>query len=251
MTRHGRLPDDRQIPWLSAQHPLIIGHRGASAYAPENTLAAFELAVSQGADGIELDVRLSADGWPVISHDPRVDRVTAGTGTVSAFTAAQLRAFELGNGQTMPMLGDVFDLLGPRVLYNIELKDFGWRDRGTEAAVASCVKSYRLEDRVLISSFNPLSIRRAHRYLPHIPLALIHFPGWKQINTLFRGGAANHPHFSLVNETYMAWAYSRNYRVHAWTVDDPGEARRLVSLGVHGIITNKPDVIRQSLQQAS
>ncbi|MCA9958623.1 MAG: glycerophosphodiester phosphodiesterase, partial [Anaerolineales bacterium] len=82
--------------WFTTNTPLIIGHRGASATAPENTLAAFAQAVALGADGVELDVQLSADGWPVVCHDFRVDRVTNGTGLVTQMTVAQLHALDAG-----------------------------------------------------------------------------------------------------------------------------------------------------------
>ncbi len=92
------------MDWLTAAGPLIIGHRGASAYAPENTLAAFGLAVDLGADGIELDVQLTADGRLVIIHDLDVARTTDGQGKVSDLTAPELQAFDAGEGQTIPTL---------------------------------------------------------------------------------------------------------------------------------------------------
>jgi glycerophosphoryl diester phosphodiesterase len=236
------------MDWLTAPTPLIIGHRGASADAPENTLAAFGLAVAQGADGIELDVQLSADGWPVIMHDRDVARTTNGSGMVSRLTVAQLRELDAGDGQGAPTLDDLFEMLGPQALYNIELKDFGWRSRGLEAAVADRIEAHHLQNRVLVSSFNPLSVRRARRELPRTtPVGLIRDTGLRRYTYLLADGEADHPHHSLVDEAYMAWARQKGFRVHVWTVDDPAEARRLVALGVHGVITNKPGFIRKQL----
>jgi glycerophosphoryl diester phosphodiesterase len=228
--------------------PLIIGHRGASAAAPENTLAAFGLALDQGADGVELDVQLSADGWPVVMHDDRVDRMTSGTGRVAELTLAELQRLEMAQGQTPPTLDEVLETFGAQLLYNIEVKDFGWRDRGLETAVADLIIAHHLEDYVLVSSFNPLSLRRLRRCLPpRVPVALIRNAGWLQYGYFVADGAADHPYFGLVDAAYMAWAKKRGYRVNVWTVDDPAEARRLAALGVHGLITNKPAFIRESL----
>jgi glycerophosphoryl diester phosphodiesterase len=236
--------------WLTAQTPLIIGHRGASAAAPENTLAAFALAVAQGADGVELDVQLSADGQPVIIHDGTIDRVTNGTGRVSALTVAELQAYALRGGERIPTLAQLFARLGAQTLYNIELKEFSARDRGLETAVAACVREFGLAERVLISSFNPLAIRRARRcFDPGVPLALIRQPGLQShAHRLVHDMQADHPHHTLVDEAYVAWARARAYRIHVWTVDDPQIARRLVKLGVHGVITNAPRRLRDYLE---
>jgi glycerophosphoryl diester phosphodiesterase len=235
--------------WKSiAAIPLIIGHRGASADAPENTLAAFGLALDQGADGVELDVQLSADGQLVVFHDDDVARMTSGQGKVADLTLAQLKQLTLPAGQTIPTLDEVLESFGRQLLYNIEVKDFGWRNRGTETAVSDTIISHQLEEHVLISSFNPLALRRLRATLPpRIPLALIRGGGWLQYSYLLADGAADHPHYGLVDADYMAWARKRGYLVNVWTVDDPAEARRLTDLGVNGIITNKPGFIRQQL----
>jgi glycerophosphoryl diester phosphodiesterase len=236
--------------WLAAAHPLVIGHRGASADAPENTLSAFALALEQGADGIELDVQLSTDGWPVVMHDQRVDRTTSGHGRVTDLTLAQLRSLDAGDGRPVPTLDEVFEAFGPALLYNLELKDRGWRDRGLAAAVADRIESHHLEDRVLVSSFNPLTVRRARRCLARrTPVAVIRMAGLQQYAYWLASGEADHPQHILVDNRYMDWAGQRGYRVHVWTVDDPAEAQRLVVLGVHAIITNKPDLIRKTMEE--
>jgi glycerophosphoryl diester phosphodiesterase len=235
--------------WLGQERVLVIGHRGASALAPENTLASFGLCVDLGADGVELDVQLSADGWPVVIHDHTVTRTTGGQGAVGEMTVAELRRLEIGQGQRIPTLDDVFQAFGPALLYNVEIKDWGWRDRGTEASVADRIEAYHLQHRVLVSSFNPLSLRRARRHLgPAVPLALIRQPGWQRYLYWLTRGQADHPHSSLVNRGYMAQARRNQMRVHVWTVDDPAEAQRLADLGVHALITNAPHTIRPVLE---
>ncbi len=234
--------------WMTAKQTLIIGHRGASAYAPENTLAAFELAAEQGADGVELDVQLSADGRVMVFHDFDVSRLTNGEGLVTQMTAADLQSLTMAEGQTIPTLGEVFEVMGPRLLYNIEVKYFGWRGHGLEAAVADCIESHHMENKVLISSFNPLAVRRARRHMPRtVPIAILYREGMFEYSRFLAKSNVVHPAHTMVDDAYMAWARKRGYRVNVWTVDDPAEARRLVDLGVNGLITNKPDVIRGCL----
>ncbi|MEZ4517332.1 MAG: glycerophosphodiester phosphodiesterase family protein [Chloroflexota bacterium] len=236
------------MDWLTATRPLIIGHRGASADAPENSLQAFALAMAQGADGVELDVQLSADGRPVIIHDDTVDRTTDGAGSVADLLLAELRDLDCGNGQPVPTLDDLFDMLGSGPLYNIELKPSGITDKGLEAAVADCVQAHGMASRVLISSFSPLALRRARRHFaPSIPLGLLREREATRSACKLLGVQADHPHHSLINAATMEWATTNGYRVNTWTVDDPAEARRLIDLGVHGIITNSPGALRAAL----
>lgn len=236
------------MDWLSATRPLIIGHRGASAAAPENSLPACALALAEGADGIEFDVQLSADGQPVIIHDDTVDRTTDGSGRVTDLTLAELRALDLGHGTTIPTLDELFALLGRQPLYNIELKTRGVADRGLEAAVAACIRSHDLASRVLVSSFSPFALRRARRDLPaNVPLGLLRDRDVTRRACRWLDVRADHPEHTLIDADAMAWAVARGYRVHTWTVDDPAEARRLADLGIHGIISNTPGLIRDAL----
>lgn len=232
------------MDWLSSRQTLIIGHRGASADMPENTLAAFALAIEQGADGIEFDVRLCADGRPVIIHDSTVDRVCDDTGRVADLTVAELQALDLGQGQTVPTLDDLFQMLGPATLYNLELKTAGLSD-DLVLAVADRIEAHHLETRVLVSSFSAATVRQARRHLPRsVPVALVRQHRAMAAAHRFVAAEADHPESSLVDAELMAWAAARDLRLHAWTVDDPEEARRLMNLGVNGIITNRPGFIR-------
>lgn len=236
------------MDWHAAPTPLVIGHRGASAALPENTVAAFALAAEQGADGVELDVRLAADGNVVVIHDGTVDRTTGGQGRVRDLSTAALQALDAGEGQTIPTLDDVFQTFGPSLLYNVELKDFGIDDGGLAAAVADRIAAYHLESQVVVSAFNPLAVRRARRYLPRATMVgLLWERGPRWLRHLGIRAEADHPHYSLVDDDYLAWARARRLRIHVWTVDDPAVARRLATLGVHAIITNYPQEIRQAL----
>ncbi len=248
----------RPTLWNS-ERPLILAHRGASAYAPENTLAAFRLAAEMGADGVELDVRLSADGVPVVIHDATVGRTTDGYGTVSQLTLTELQALDAGSwfspdfaGQRLPTLQEVLEVLGDRLLFNVELKGSSWRDRGLEAAVLAVIEAQGMLDRVLISSFDPFALRRMKRLAPRLPVALLYAPdlplylrrAW--LAPLLPHEVRN-PEHTMVTPKAMAWFRRHRYRVVTWTVDEPEEMRRLARLGVDGIITNRPDVARRVL----
>jgi glycerophosphoryl diester phosphodiesterase len=227
--------------WLTSAAPLIIGHRGASADAPENTLAAFALALDQGADGVELDVRLSADGEPVIIHDASVRRTTNGRGAVSRLTAIQLQALDAGRGEPVPTLDRLFAAFGRAMLYNVELKTGPRGNEALVAAVATQIARHDLAERVLVSSFSLNAVRQAQRLLgSRVPLALIHAgPAGRRRHRL-AACQADHPDYRLVTPAYVAWAAWRGLRLHVWTVDDPDDARRLIALGVNALLTNRP-----------
>lgn len=234
--------------WGTAERPLLIAHRGASADRTENTLAACALAAEQGADGIELDVQFSADKRIVIFHDKTLARFTGGQEKIAELTIEEIKQVDLGGGQRIPTLDELLEMIGPRLLYNVELKSPGLMDRGLEAAVADRFESFALQDLLLVSSFNPLSVRRARHVFPHsVPVALIRAPGLLRFTHLLASAEADNPHHSLVDEKYMTWAKARGYRIFTWTVDDIQEARRLTALGVDGIITNRPQALRDQL----
>jgi glycerophosphoryl diester phosphodiesterase len=247
------------MSFLDHEHALNIAHRGASAAAPANTLAAFQKAIELGADGVEFDVHLSADGVPVIIHDFTVDATTDGSGRVIDLTLAQLKQLDAGStfdpsfaGERIPTLEEVLEALGSRLLLNIELKTTSPHDNGLEQAVIAQVERHSLSDDVLLSSFNPFSLRRAKQIAPHIPVGLLYGPelplplrrAWLAFLVPHE---ARHPKHTMVDASYMAWARRRGYRVNTWTVDDPDEMRRLINLGVDGIVTNVPDVLRSVL----
>jgi glycerophosphoryl diester phosphodiesterase len=225
-------------------------------------MAAFEKAMALGADAIEFDTHLSADGVPVVIHDFRVDATTDGTGHVAEMGLAQLQQLDTGAyfdpafaGERIPTLEEVLEAFGDCLLLNIELKSANPRDNGLEQAVLSLVEQYELESRVLLSSFNPFSLRRAKKIAPHVQVGLLYAPDLP----LFLSRAwlaplfpheARHPQHTMVNARYMRWARRRGYRVNAWTVDSPDEMRRLIALGVSGIITNVPDMLRDVLETA-
>lgn len=246
---------------LRSRRPLIIAHRGASGEAPENTLAAFDAAARAGADGVELDVAMCASGDVVVIHDDTIDRTTNGSGRVRDMTLETLRLFDAGRwfdtryaGEVIPTLADVLDLVGETMLVNIEIKTASIKDEGLEDGVINLVRHRGLVERVLISSFNPVSLWRMRRRAPELRRALLTAPnlpfmlasGWP---ATFVQPHALHPHHSQVEEALVRRAHAKGRKVNAWTVDDPDEMRRLCHLGVDGIITNYPARLRSVLDQ--
>ena len=233
--------------WNAPPPFCLLGHRGARATAPENTLAAFDAALAAGAAGFEFDVQLTADGVAVILHDTTVDRTTNGRGAVAELTAAELATLDAGGGQPIPTLDTLFARYGDRVLYNLELKSARLRDVAVADVAVRCVQRHGLADQVLISSFNPLALRRAARArVPGLQLGYLHYaPRPRQLAWLVKTSAV-HPHYRLVTPAYMAWAHRRGLRVHVWTVNDAATARFLRDLGVQAIITDDPAALAAS-----
>jgi glycerophosphoryl diester phosphodiesterase len=239
--------------------PLNFAHRGASHEAPQNTMAAFLLAAELGADGIELDVQLSKDGELVVIHDFSLESTTDGQGPVQGKTLAELKELDAGAwfdpvfaGQRIPTLQEVIETVGHRALLNIELKTTGLRDDGLAAATVRILEDNHFLNRAVISSFNPLVLQRVRRLNPWIALGLLYASDSPIIlrrpwfRHLLRPQAL-HPHYSVVDDRYVDWAQKRGYRIHTWTVDDPGQMWQLMRQGVDIIITNRPDLLKQVL----
>lgn len=235
---------------------LIFGHRGASAYAPENTLAAFRLAVEQGADGFELDVTLSADGVPVVIHDDTVDRTTNGTGRVETLTLAQLKTLEAGYpakfgdtfaGERLPTLVEVLQTAGEQALINVELKRDTSPNQSLAQKVVAVIHQTQMNHRVWLSSFYYDNLRRVKAIDSTLPVGLLYDPSepWRVAQAWLAPGVraeAHHPHHSLVNALTRSWLRARGLRVNVWTANVEADLRRLMQLDVDGIITDKPEV---------
>lgn len=236
--------------------PVIFAHRGASAYAPENTLAAFELAREQGANAIELDVKLSADGVPVVFHDPTLDRRTNGSGTLADFNLAALQKLDAGDGQRIPTLDQVFERLGRSLFINVELTNYTTPKDDLVDKVAELVKAHQMQSHILFSSFLPKNLKRAAELLPDVPRGLLALPRGLGIlaRTLgFRSPLyqAVHPNLKNTSRRMIAAAHKRGQRVHVWTVNDPADMRQLAEWGADGIFTDDPQLAVQVLRISS
>ena len=244
--------------WGDRGRTLVIAHRGASADAPENTMRAFRLAKEQGADGIELDVMCARSGEVVVFHDDDLCRFDGGKPCshrrrhtrVRESDYDTLKRCDLGSGERMPLLEEVLEETGPDLLVNIELKSAPtWlsrlRDEELPVRVAEIVRRQRAARRVLISSFDPLLLRRYAVLDPPVVRGLLFASD--QSLALRRGWAAPfirplalHPEAKLCTAARMAEWRRSGYALHVWTVDDPGTLRFLKAHGVEGIITNRP-----------
>lgn len=234
--------------------PAVFAHRGASAYAPENTLAAFQLAIEQGADGIELDVNLTADGHVVVIHDRIVDRTTNGSGEVRDMELKTLKGLDAGSwfapkfkGEKVPTLVEVLKLVGEDVFTNIELKPKYYISPLDQlpGKVAALVERHNLENKIIFSSFSPWTLIKIHRLLPSVPVGLLIFSGvLSSLARLFVSGFVRyqslHPHFSAVTPVMLQRARTKGYRVFAYAVNQPEDIRRLFALHIDGIITDDP-----------
>lgn len=238
--------------------PLIFGHRGASAYAPMNTMPAFELAVEQGVDGIELDVHRSEDGHPVIVHDFTVDATSDGHGHVADMTLSELKALDAGSwfdtrftGTRIPTLDEVFDTVGQKVIINVEIKSISVITDGIEQLISDCIQRHGMQERVIVSSFNPMTLRRFREIAPQVPIGYLYAPGYlRQLQSLLGSlpHEARHPNHENIDAAYMEKAMSNQHIINAWTVNDPTRAKELQQLGVHGIITDHPDQIIEAIR---
>lgn len=229
---------------------LVYGHRGAKAYRPMNTIPAFEYASEQGADGVELDVQLSADGELVIVHDFTVDGTTNGSGNVADMTLAQLKALDAGawfapeyEGTRIPTLDEVFDAIG-HLIINVELKTIERESKGLEQRVADCIANHGMDERVIVSSFNPYALKQFRVIAPDVPIGFLQAPEYTsdEMRAVMNDVPyeADHWHYTMVDSTPQCI-------MNVWTLNDPEIAVQQVKQGVRGIITDTPDVILKAL----
>ncbi len=234
------------------KQPVIYAHRGASAYAPENTMASFRKALNMGAGGIELDVHLSADGHLVVIHDETVDRVSNGKGLVRDKTLKELKSLDFGSwysgdfaNEKMPELFEVFQLLSSgNALLNIEIKNGPIFYPGIEAKVAEALKKYGMVKRTIVSSFNHYSLVEIRKINPEIKTAILYMAGLYEpwVYSKHVGAAAIHPLFYNIVPEIMKGCIENKIIVNPFTVDKPEHIKSMVLAGVDGIITNVPDV---------
>jgi glycerophosphoryl diester phosphodiesterase len=214
---------------------LLIAHRGASAYAPENSLEAFEKAMQMNAKAIECDVRLSKDRKIVVIHDETIDRTTKRKGKVSDYNAEELKKFNI------PELHEVLDLIKEKdILLLIEIKE-----SGTEKQVLNIIKENRFENRVVLVSFHPEVLEKVKK-LSAVRTGFIFSRIEKQspVEIALKIKADwILPRRSLLDKEIIYEARDEGLKVYVWTIDDKEEAKKAIELGVDGIASNKPDLL--------
>lgn len=258
-----------------ARRPLVIAHRGGAGLWPENTLYGFEHAAALGVDVIETDVRATADGELVIFHDEGVGRTTDGAGRVGSLTLAELkrldagyrfspdggRSFPLrGSGVTVPTLREVFEAL-PQMRFNIEPKHAA---PSLAAPLCRLIREHGMADKVLIASFSGAVLAEFRRECPEVAtsaatgevasfltlqeagLAASYSPAMQALQVPEYAGALR-----VLTRDFVEAAHGRNLRVHAWTVNAEADMRRLLDMGVDGIMTDYPDRLLKVLGRAA
>ncbi len=232
--------------------PIIYAHRGASAYAPENTGAAFRKALEMKAGGIEIDVHLSKDGRVVVCHDEKVDRVSNGSGNIRDLTLQELKALDFGSwfsdefkDERIVTLEELMEMLKDwDGILNVELKQGPMQYEGLEAKVVDILYRFNAIENTIISSFNHYSLRTVKGIDPSLKIGLLYASGlvepWKYAK--YVGAEAIHPVFYSLVPSIIYECKKNGIIVNAWTADKPEHIKALALGGVDGIITNVPDV---------
>ncbi len=240
----------RGLSRLGGRGVLNLGHRGWPARAPENTLPSFRAALGAGAHGVELDVRLSRDGRVVVIHDQSLLRTTGDRHRVADVDLTYIQSldaaahFAAAPPARVPTLDEAIWGLPARTIINVELKG-----SGIEGAVARIIRAAHAGCRVVVSSFDPLSLARLRRTDPSLLTALIQAPHrrWPALQLLAARPDALHPHYSAVDAGYVARARRRGLGICVWGATTEQQLRRLVALGLDGIITDHPDLLARVL----
>ena len=252
---------------MDSNEPLILGHRGASAVAPENTIAAFSQAIQDGADGIEFDVRLSSDGVAVVIHDDTLNRTGLVAGAVSRLTAAQLQQIDVGSWfpkrsgghtfakETIPTLAAVFDLFASNnaVLY-VEMKCAEPEARALSEAVVRQIDEYQMRERVVVESFALSAIAEVKRIDQRVKTAALFEPRLSKpvstirTQTILKLARQHHAneialHHTLARTRVVHAAKEEGFEVVVWTVDDVTWIERARANGIKALISNNPRVM--------
>lgn len=260
-------------PFLARRRPYLVAHRGGARLAPENTLASFDGAAALGADVIELDVRLTSDGEVVVFHDDSTERIAGTPGAVASRSLRQLRELDAGHaftpdggrsfpwrgrGLTVPTLAEVLDRY-PATLFNIEAKEAA---PPLAQALARVVRGAGRVDQVCVGSFDDAQGERLRALLPEACHFLPELAARCHVSAARGSGdgracpggydVADLPlrteqGFEVVDADVVSYFHARGMAVHVWTVDDETEMRTLLALGVDGIMSDRPDVLKRVL----
>ncbi len=238
----------------------VIAHRGSNLHKIENSLPAFELALQQGAHGVEMDLWQCASGEWVVIHDAELAELTGAPGHVEKLSYSELKSRRLKkrnssslSEERIPSLEEALELCKNFALINLEIKGNHLIRRGNESLLLKLLKEFRVEDRVLLSSFNPILLRRFKNRAPHLRRGLLFYEGsalpfrrawlstWVDPFSL-------HPSKALLTKELMIRAQQHNQKVFAWTINHLHDVKRCLELGVHGVITDDPAGVLEIIQ---
>jgi len=221
---------------------LIVAHRGASAYQTENSLSAFRLAHAMGADGIELDVHMTADAVPIVHHDPLLDGRP-----IWLMPLAEVRdRHRLANGEPVPTLSETLAAMEPSLLVFVEVKSLGARD---DAQLLAMLRAGPAPERCRVHAFDHRIVRRLRATAPELITGILSasYPVRPLVALQDAGAAVLWQQESLLDAELVDAVHGVGATLAAWTVDDPVRMRVLASLGVDAICTNRPDVAREAI----
>ena len=210
---------------------IIFAHRGLPVKFAENSLEGFRYAAKHGAEGVEFDVHMTKDKVPVVMHDEEIDRTTDGSGYIKDYTLNEIRKFHLKNGEPVPMLRALFEILQDKDLYiNLEFKTNKIHDKGIEAIVLALVKEYRFVHPIIFSSFNYQTLKNCQQIDPHQQYCFL-----TKVPVIFPQRFVRKNHFAAI---HPHWYLPSKITQRIWTVDNPKLAKKYMKRGVAGIFTN-------------
>ena len=221
---------------------LRIGHRGARAYAPENTLTSFKKALEMGVDAIELDVRKTKDNQLVVIHDDNVKRTTNGDGLVCELTLKEIKGFSAEGGEKIPTLEEALDFLDKKVKVFVELKE-----EGIEKQVLSAIRERNLEKNVVITSFSEGALKKVRELNDKVETGLIYAKHKNPLKAAL-DLKANYlvALYRFVHTANVDKAHENGLKVVVWTINNPEEVEAYAKKGVDGIASDKPDILMKA-----
>jgi len=267
------MPNAPDYPFFESDRPMVIAHQGGEGLRPSNTMLAFANAVALGVDVLEMDVHSTSDGALVLIHDDTVDRTTDGSGRVQEFTLAELQQLDAGEywtpddgatypyrgqGARIPTLEEIVTAF-PQMKFNIEIKQI---EPSIAAPLCDLLRDHGLTERALIASFHPTAMDEFRAACPEVATSMVEdeIRPFYILNMAFLGrlyqppGAAFQvPEYSgdrlVLSPRFVRGAQSNNVAVHPWTIDDPADMARFLDMGVDGIITDRPDIMIEVLEE--
>ena len=218
---------------------MKIGHRGAKAYEPENTLSSFRLAIELGVDAVELDVRKTVDNELVVIHNANVNKTTDGSGAVNELTLEEIQRFVTEKGEHVPTLEEVLDAVAKRVKVLVELKE-----NGTEEQVISLIRKKRLTENVIIISFHEDALKKVRELSDEVETGLIYVRHKNPIQTALDLKAEYLlPLYRFTHSSNVKKAHEAGLKVIVWPINNKEEVDEYKKKGVDGIASDRPDIL--------
>jgi glycerophosphoryl diester phosphodiesterase len=253
---------------INNRNPIVVAHRGASGYAPENTMAAIKKAITMGVDMIEIDVQLSKDNEVVLMHDLTVDRTTNGKGKVRDLYLEEIKKLDAGkwfssefSGEKVPTLEEVIQAINGQCKLLIEVKRVKSKKLEIENKIVQLINKYNAYNWCIVQSFETQVIKNiqaldksieCHKLVTmNISVLPLHIDSRIKTGTIYKykNVQSINPYFKMLNKRKVKKIHSYGQKVITWTVNEPEDMKRMIEMGVDGIITNYPDRLIQLLKK--